>query len=138
MRTKFITLSRKKNYKDVFEKLVLGIDLAMAEGKSAKLAGEYKLNYFAQHDRKLLQSVVSPYDLKPSNIDTATRIYNSSSTLINYIITDNYQTGIVAYTILKTDHFATITVLNSVMVKSKTTKKKFLTTKLFSHSFPKF
>ena len=49
----------------------------------------------------------------------------SSSTLIDYIITDYYETGIVADTILKTDHFATITVLKSVMLKSKTTKKKF-------------
>ena len=49
---------------------------------------------------------------------------NSSSTLIDYIITDDYETGRVADTILKTDHFATITVLKSVMLKSKTTKKK--------------
>ena len=63
---------------------------------------------------------------------------NSSSTLIDYIITDDYETGIVADTILKTDHFATITVLKSVMLKSKTKKNSFLTKKLFSHSIPKF
>ena len=45
---------------------------------------------------------------------------NSSSTHIDYIITDDYETGIVAATILKTDHFAKITVLKSVMPKSKT------------------
>ena len=49
----------------------------------------------------------------------------SSSTLIDYIITDDYETSIVADTILKTDHFATITVLKSVMLQSKTSKKKF-------------
>ena len=92
------------------EKLVLGIDLAMAEGKSVLLAGDYNLNYFAKRDRSLLQSVISPYDLKPTNNDAATRMTNSSSTLIDYIITDDYETGIVADTILKTDHFATITV----------------------------
>ena len=90
------------------EKLVLGIDLAMAEGKSVILTGDYNLNYFAKSDRSLLQSVISPYDLKPTNNDTATRMTNSSSTLINYIITDDYETGIVADTILKTDHFAKI------------------------------
>ena len=121
------------------EKLVLGIDLALAEGKFVILAGDYNLNYFAKRDRSLLQSVISPYDLKPTNNDTATRMTNSSSTLIDYIITDNYKTGIVADTILKTDHFATITVLKSVMLKSKTTKKKFFDKKkLFSHSIPKF
>ena len=116
------------------EKLVLGIDLAMAEGKSVKLAGDYNLNYFAKRDRSLLQSVISPYDLKlkPTNNNTATRITNSSSTLINYIITDDYETGIVADTILKTDHFATITVLKSVMLKSKTTKKYFFDNKNYS------
>ena len=102
-----------------------GIDLAMAEGKSVILAGDYNLNYFAKRDRSLLQSVISPYDLKPTNNNTATKMTTSSSTLIDYIITDDYETGIVADTILKTDHFATIAVLKSVMLKSKTTKKKF-------------
>ena len=97
----------------------------MAEGKSVLLAGDYNLNYFAKRDKSLLQSVISPCDLKPSNIDTATRMSNSSSTLIDYIIRDYYDTGIVADTVLKTDHFATITVLKSVMPKTKTTKKKF-------------
>ena len=138
MRFEFIILPRKKLVKMFLEKLVLGIDLAMAEGKSVILPGDYNLNYFAKRDRSLLQSVISPYDLKPTNNDTATRITNSSSTLIDYIITDDYETGIVADTILKTDHFATITVLKSVMLKSKTTKKIFLTKKLFSHSIPKF
>ena len=50
---------------------------------------------------------------------------NSSSTLNNYIITNAYETGIVADTILKTDHFATITVLKPVMLNSKITKKNF-------------
>ena len=70
------------------EKLVLGIDLAMAEGKSVIHAGDYNLNYFAKRDRSLLQSVIFPYSIKPSNIDTATRMTNSSSTLIEFIITD--------------------------------------------------
>ena len=60
---------------------------------------------------------------------------NSSSTFIDYILTDDYKTGIVADTISKTDHFATITVLKSVMLKSRTTKKS--DKKLFSHSVPK-
>ena len=115
------------------EKLVLGIDLAMAEGKSIILAGDYNLNYYAKRDRGLLQSVISPYDLKLSNIDTATRMTNSSSTFIDYIITDDNKTGILADTILKTDHFAIITVPKSLMLKSKTTKKKILT-KNFSYS----
>ena len=97
------------------------------------------LNYFAKCDRSLLQSVISPYDLNPTNNDTATRMTNSSSTLIDYIITDNYEIGIESDTILKTDHFATIAVLKSVMLKSKTTKKKFFDKKkLFSHSIPEF
>ena len=87
----------------------------MAEGKSNIPAGDYNLNYFAKPDRSLLQSVISPYALKPSKIDTATRT-NSSSTLNDYIITDDYETGIVADTILKTDLFATITVLKCVML----------------------
>ena len=97
----------------------------MAEGKSIILAGDYNLNYFAKHDRGLLQSVLSPCDIKPTNNDTVTRMTNSSSTLIDYIITDDYETGIVEDTILKTDHFATITVLKSVMLNPKTTKNKF-------------
>ena len=90
------------------------------------------LNYFAKCDRSLLQSVISPYDLNPTNNDTATRMTNSSSTLIDYIITDNYEIGIESDTILKTDHFATIAVLKSVMLKSKTTKKKFFDKKNYS------
>ena len=66
------------------------------------------------------------------NIDTATRMTNSSSTLIDYIITEGYGTCIVADKILKTDHFAQITVLKSVMLKSKTTKKKFFDEKNYS------
>ena len=83
------------------EKLVLGIDLAMAEGKSVILAGEYNLYYFAKRDRSLLQSLISPYDLKPTNKNTATKMTTSSSTLTDYIITDNYEIGIVADTILQ-------------------------------------
>ena len=129
----------KKLVKMFLEKLALGIDLSMAGGKSVILAGDYTLNYFAKRDRSLLQSVISPYDLKPTSNDTATRMTNSSSTLIDYIITDDHETGIVADTILKTDFFATITVLKSVMLKSKETKNKFFDKKkLFSHSIPKF
>ena len=71
------------------------------------------LNYFANRDKSLLQSVISPYDLKPSNIDTATRVTNASSTYMDYIIPGDYETGIIADTILKADHFATITVPKS-------------------------
>ena len=127
----------KKFVKMFLEKLVLGIDLAMAEGKFVILAGDYILNYFANRDRSLLQSVISPWDLKPSNIDTATRTTNSSSTLIDYIITDDYKTGIVAGTIFKFGHFATISVLKSVMLKAKT-KQTFFEKKIFSHSVQKF
>ena len=95
------------------EKLVLGMELAMAEEISVIHAGDYNLNYFAKRDKSLLQCVISPYDLKSSNIDTVTKTTNSSSTLIDYIIADDYKTGTVADTILKTDHFVTITVLKS-------------------------
>ena len=64
----------------------------MAERNSVILAGDYNLNYFAKRDRSLLQSVISPYNLEPSNIDTATRMIHSSSTLID-------ETGVVADTI---------------------------------------
>ena len=116
MLSKIIITSRKKLVKIFLEKLVLEIDLAMAEGKTVIPAGDYNLNYFAKRERSLQQSVISPCDLKPSNIDTATRMLNSS-TLIDYIIKDGYETGIVADTILKTDHFAKITVPKSVMLK---------------------
>ena len=89
MRFEFIILSRKKLVKMFLEKLVVGIDLAMAEGKTVILAGDYNLNYFSKRDKSLLQSAISPYDLKPTNIYTATRMTNSSSTLIDYIITDD-------------------------------------------------
>ena len=46
---------------------------------------------------------------------------NFSSNIIDYIIIDDYETGTVADTILETDNFATITVLKSVKLKSKTT-----------------
>ena len=89
------------------------MDLAMAERKSVKLSGDYNLNYFAKRDKSLLQSVNSPNDRKLSNIDTATRVTNPSSNYIDHIITGNYETGILANTILKADHFATITVPKS-------------------------
>ena len=75
------------------------------------------LNYFVKRERSLLQSVISQNDLKLSNIDTATRMTNSSSTLIDYSITEGYETRIVAIAILKPDHFAKITVFKSVMLK---------------------
>ena len=115
MRAEYIILHRKTIVKKFLEKVVLGIDLAMAERKSVKHAGDYNLNYFAERVRSLLQSVISPYDIKPSSIDKATRMTNSSSTLINYIITDDYETGVVEDTYSKTDHNATITVLKPVI-----------------------
>ena len=63
---------------------------------------------------------------------------NSSSTLIDYIITDDYKTCILADTILKTDLFPTITVLKSVMLKSKTTKKTFFDKKTSALAFHNF
>ena len=119
-------------------KLVLGIDPAMAEGKSVIFAGDFHLICFAKRERSLPQFVISPYDLEPSNIDTATRMTNSSSTFIDYIITDEFETGIMADTILKTDNFATITVLKSVMLKSKTRKKFFLTKNYSAIAFQNF
>ena len=46
----------EKNCKNVFGKIGLGIDLAMAEGTSVILAGDYNLHYFAKLDRSQLQS----------------------------------------------------------------------------------
>ena len=54
-----------------------------------------------------------------------TRMTNSSSTLIDYIITDDYETGMVADTILKTDHFVTIAIIKHVNLKSNTKKNFF-------------
>ena len=42
-------------------------------------------------------------------------LINFSSTLIDYIITDDYETGLVVDTILETDHFATIRVLKKTI-----------------------
>ena len=97
--------------RDVFGKLVMGIDLAMAEGKSVILAGDHISKYFAMRGRSMLQSVLSSCDLNQSNIDTNTRMTNSCSIRIDNIITDDYESSIVADTILKTDRFATITAL---------------------------
>ena len=57
------------------KKCVLGIDLAMGEGEEKCVihAGDYNLNYFAKCDRSLLQTVKSPFDIKPLNIHTDTR-----------------------------------------------------------------
>ena len=119
------------------QKLVVGTDLAMAEDKSVVPAGDYSLNYFAKRDRSLVQSVIS-HDLKPTNIDTATRMTNSSSTLTNNIIIDDYKTGKVADTVLKTDLFAAVTVPKSVMLISKTTKKKLFDKKTSAIAFQSF
>ena len=70
------------------------------------------------------ENIFSPYDFKQSNNKTATIMTHSSSTPIDYIITDYYQTVTVADTILKADHFAIITVLKSAMLKSITVKTK--------------
>ena len=52
MRFEFIILSRKKLVKTFLEKLVLGIDLAMAEGKSVILAVLQSAgDYFAKRDK---------------------------------------------------------------------------------------
>ena len=92
-----ISYYSKKTCKMFLEKLALGIDLAMTEGKFVILAGDYNLNYFARRKKNMLQSVVSPCDLKPSNKDTASRLTNFSSILIDYILTDHYETGISGY-----------------------------------------
>ena len=74
MRAKYIILHRKLILKKFLEKVVLGIDLAVAEKKSVKHAGDYNLIYFAERDKSLLKSVISPYDIEPSNSDTAPRM----------------------------------------------------------------
>ena len=83
MLAKFIILSRKKFVKMFLEKLALGIDLAMAEGKSVILAGDYNLNYFAKRDRSRLQSVISPYDLK-HRLHHNRRLRNRHSSRYNF------------------------------------------------------
>ena len=104
----------------------------MAERKSVKLSGDYNLNYFAKCDKSLLQSVISPYYRKPSNIDTATRVTNPSSNYIDHIITGDYETGTVADTILNADYFATITVPKSKNnIASFTILKQLKQLKLF-------
>ena len=103
MRTNFIILSRKKTCEEVFSKNGLGNWSCFGWRNFCHTCWRLQLKLFCKARQKSAD-----------------------------IIIDNYEISTVANTFLKTDLFATITVLKSVKLKWKTTKKIVLAKKKYS------
>ena len=102
------------------------------------------MDYLNKREKKDLETVILPYGFKINNTDEPTRVRGNSNSLIDYIITDQFQAETfrahVSNTTLRTgykkqiDHFAISLITN---IGCKPTSKVFRKTIYDKHTFQK-
>ena len=128
-----ISYNPKKTLYHLFlEQLSQSIDSAITENKPITLMGDYNIDYMNEREMQDLETVIIPYGFKINNIDQPTRVRGNSKSLIDYIISDHFQSesfnAYVSDTPLRTankqqiDHFATSLITN---IDCKSTSKVF-------------
>ena len=121
----------KKFADELLENLARGIDRTVSQNMPVILMGDYKLNYWDQSDCSKIDTVVVPYYLNINNVSHASRIGNKKGTLIDYdyIITDGSLKINKTYVfdpLIKSDHMATLSILNLTLTKKSTVSTKLV------------
>ena len=107
--------SKKQNSTDFLDQLAINIDNAITKNEKIILLGDYTINYIDALEKSRLETVILSYDLHIKNQTIPTRLNwgNNTKSLIDYIITDcsTINDTIICDSIVKSDHFATLSLL---------------------------
>ena len=127
----------KQNSTDFLDQLAINIDNAITKNEKIILLGDYNINYLDILERSRLETVIPPYDLHIKNQTIPPRLNrgNYTKSLIDYIITDcsTINDTIICDSIVKSDHFATLSLLGlHVETKKIPVQKKFFDKKNYN------
>ena len=120
------------------DQLAINIDNAITKNEKIILLGDYNINYLDTLGRYRLETVILPYDLHITNQTIPTRLNRGHNTkiLIDYIITDcsTINDTIICDSIVKSDHFATLSLLGlHVELKRYQSRKNFSIKRTIMH-----
>ena len=123
-----------KHLSEMFlSELALGIDCAAAENKRIILMGDYNIDFFQKNEKRKLETLFIPYGLVSCNTKIGTRQSINKTALIDYIITENFKKCFVTESILNSDHYGTVVILEEkMMMKQMPIKKTFFDKKNYS------
>ena len=112
--------------------LALGIDCPAAENKRIILMGNNNIDFFQKNERRKLETLFIPYGLVSCNTKIGTRQSINKTALIDYIITENFKKCFVTESILNSDHYGTVAIVEKMMMKQMPIKKTFFDKKNYS------
>ena len=102
------------------------VDCAAAESKRIILMGDYDIDFFQKNEKRKLETLLIPYGLVSCNTNIRTRQSVNKTALIDYIITENFKKCFVTESILNSDHYGTVAILDEkMMMKQMPIKKTF-------------
>ena len=104
----------KQNSTEFLDQLAINIENAITKNEKIILLGDYNINYLDTLERSRL-TVILLYDLHVENQANPTCLNrgNNTKSLIDYIITEcsTINDTIICDSIVKSDHFATLSLL---------------------------
>ena len=111
--------------------LALGIDCAAVENKRIILMGDYNIDFFQKNEKRKLETLFIPYVSYNTNIGTRQSV--NKTALIDYIITENFKKCFVTESILNSNNYGTVAILEEkMMMKRMLIKKTFFGKKNYS------
>ena len=85
--------------------------------------GDYNIDFFQKNDKRKLETLFIPYGLVSCNRKTGTR-QSIKTALIDYIITQNFKKCFVTESILNSNHYGTVAILEEKMIMNQMPIKK--------------
>ena len=107
--------SSKNTSSEFLEFLAKNIDTSVVQQSNLILMGDYNINYLNHREKQMLDTILIPYGLKPSNVNENTM--KTTNSLIDYVIVeDGFKTlsTIISDTPIKTDHYAQLVITDSI------------------------
>ena len=116
-----ISYNPSKQLQSIFlEELTKNIDNAISQNSSIHLLGDYNIDYLDNIEQNNLDSVIIPYGLNVCSETETTRISKSSSSHIDYIITEssNILIDLVFDSHFKSDHLCSLCITKTITKKT--------------------
>ena len=105
----------EQNSTEFLDQLAINIEKAITKNEKIILLGDYNINYLDTLEISRLETVILPHDLHIENqaIPTCSNRGNNTKSLIDYNITEcsTINDTIICDSIVKSDHFATLSLL---------------------------
>ena len=101
----------KKDTNNFLESLKIAIDRCITEKKNITIMGDLNTSYLSPTEQMNMNSVLTPYNLHPTNTKQPPRISRTTSSLLDYIITNKqFNSQYITDTLLSSDHLGHIAV----------------------------